>query len=58
MYDIINVYTLNSIFSEVFMMSKTFWRAVWLAAVALGGVSLVKISLEVLNLQHKKYIDV
>lgn len=39
-------------------MSKTFWRAVWLAAVALGGVSLVKLSLEVLDLQHKKYIDV
>ncbi len=38
-------------------MPKNFWRAVWLVAVALGGVSLVKISLEILNLNSKKYID-
>jgi hypothetical protein len=38
-------------------MSKKFWRAVWLIAVALGGVSLVKIALEILNLNNKKYID-
>ncbi len=37
---------------------KTFWRALWLAAVALGGVSLVRISLEILNAENKKYIDV
>ncbi len=37
---------------------KTFWRALWLAAVALGGVSLVRISLEIINLENKKYIDV
>ncbi len=39
-------------------MKKTFWRAVWLAAVALGGISLVKVALEILNLNNKKYIDV
>lgn len=37
--------------------SKTFWRGLWLAAVALGGVALVKVAFEILNLSYKKYID-
>lgn len=38
---------------------KTFWRALWLAAVACGGVALVRIALEILNRENnKKYIDV
>lgn len=37
---------------------KKLWRGLWLAAVALGGVSLVRISLEILNAENKKYIDV
>ncbi len=37
---------------------KTFWRALWLAAVALGGVSLVRITLEILNRDNERYIDV
>ncbi len=40
------------------MKLKTFWRALWLAAVALGGVALVRIALEVLSAEDKKYIDV
>lgn len=39
-------------------MSKTFWRAVWLAAVSMGGISLVMIALRTLKLDSKKYIDV
>ena len=39
-------------------MTKAFWRAVWLAAVAMGGVSLVMVALKTLNLDSKKYIDV
>lgn len=39
-------------------MKKTFWRGLWLAAVALGGVSLVKIALEILKIDSKRYIDV
>lgn len=39
-------------------MSKKFWRAVWLAAVSLGGVSLVMVALKALELDSKKYIDV
>lgn len=39
-------------------MSKTFWRAVWLAATAMGGVSLVIVALKILNLDSRKYIDV
>ncbi len=38
---------------------KTFWRALWLAAVACGGVALVRIGLEILNRENnRKYIDV
>ncbi len=37
---------------------KKFWRAVWIAAVSLGGVALVRVALEVLNRENKKYIDV
>lgn len=37
---------------------KKFWRSVWLAAVALGGVALVKVSLEIIGKDKKKYIDV
>jgi len=39
-------------------LMKNFWRALWLAAVALGGISLVRIALEILNRESKKYIDV
>lgn len=39
-------------------MKKIFWRGLWIAAVALGGISLVKFSLDVLHLNSKKYIDV
>lgn len=45
---------------EFFMkltQSKTFWRGLWLIAVALGGVALVKVAFEILNLGDKKYID-
>lgn len=37
--------------------SRTFWRGLWLGAVALGGVALVKAAFEILNLNDKKYID-
>lgn len=37
--------------------SKTFWRGLWLVAVALGGVALVKVAFEILNLNYRKYID-
>ena len=37
--------------------SKTFWRAVWIAAVALGGIPLVKVAIEILNRTDKKYIE-
>lgn len=37
--------------------SKTFWRGLWLAAVAMGGIVLVKTAFEILNLTDKKYID-
>lgn len=37
---------------------KTFWRALWLAAVAFGGVALVRVALEILNRDSKRYIDV
>lgn len=37
--------------------SKTFWRAVWIAAVALGGIPLVKIAVEILNRTDNKYIE-
>lgn len=40
------------------IMKKTIWRSLWIVAVALGGVSLVKVALEILNLDSKKYIDV
>lgn len=36
---------------------RTFWRALWLAAVAMGGVALVRVALEILNRENKKYID-
>lgn len=37
---------------------KTLWRALWLTAVTLGGVALVRIALEILNRDSKRYIDV
>ncbi len=37
---------------------KNFWRILWIAAVALGGVTLVKIAMEILKLDSKKYIEV
>lgn len=37
---------------------KNVWRVLWLVAVALGGVTLVKVALEILNLDSKKYIEV
>lgn len=38
---------------------KTLWRALWLAAVACGGVALVRIGMEILNRENnRKYIDV
>lgn len=37
---------------------KVFWRALWLAAVSMGGVALVRIALEILNRENKKYIEV
>ena len=37
--------------------SKTFWRALWVAAVALGGIPLVKIAVEILNHKGTKYIE-
>lgn len=37
---------------------KTLWRTLWLAAVAFGGVALVRIALEILNRDNKKYIEV
>lgn len=40
------------------MIMKNFWRALWLAAVSLGGVALVRVALEILNRENKKYIDV
>ena len=45
---------------EIFMkltQAKTFWRGLWLVAVAMGGVALVKVAFEILNLTDKKYID-
>ena len=36
---------------------KNIWRALWLAAVSLGGVALVRIAMEILNREQKKYID-
>ena len=46
------------LFWEDFFM-KTFWRALWLAAVACGGVALVRVGLEILNRENnKKYINV
>lgn len=45
-------------YSEVIVMSKNFWRGLWIVAVALGGVSLVKVALDILHLNSKKYIDV
>lgn len=39
-------------------MKKTIFRALWIAAVALGGVSLVTVALKTLDLESKKYIDI
>lgn len=36
---------------------KNIWRVLWLAAVSLGGVALVRIAMEILNREQKKYID-
>ena len=48
--------TANSGIGGDFM--KTLWRALWLAAVAFGGVALVRIALEILNRDNKRYIEV
>ena len=41
------------------IIMKTFWRALWLAAVSCGGFALVRIGLEILNRENnRKYIDV
>lgn len=55
-----NSYVLTYVRRNFYMkltQSKTFWRGLWLAAVALGGVALVKVAFEILNLTDKKYID-
>jgi hypothetical protein len=36
---------------------KNFLRAMWLVAVALGGVVLVGLAVSILNLDSKKYIE-
>ena len=36
---------------------KNFWRILWILAVALGGMTLVKVSIEILKKDNKKYID-
>jgi hypothetical protein len=37
---------------------KMFYRALWLIAVMFGGLSLVKVAIELLDIQKKHYIDV
>ncbi len=39
-------------------MKKLFWRALWLLAIALGGTLLVKISLEILGIEDRKYFEI
>ncbi len=39
-------------------MKKTLWRILWLIAVVFGGMTLVKVAVEVLNLSDKNYIEV
>lgn len=46
-----------SYFSIGGIIVKNIWRALWLAAVSLGGVALVRIAMEILNREQKKYID-
>ena len=36
---------------------KTLWRMIFLAAVSLGGVSLVKAAVELRSRENKKYIE-
>lgn len=47
----------NIIFFQGGIVVKNIWRALWLAAVSLGGVALVRIAMEILNREQKKYID-
>jgi hypothetical protein len=37
---------------------KLFYRILWLIAVIFGGLSLVKVAVELLDIQNKHYIDV
>ena len=37
---------------------KNLWRILFIAAVSLGGVTIVRIAVEILNKENKKYIDV
>ena len=37
---------------------KLLWRAIFIAAVSLGGVALVRIAVEFLNRENNKYIDI
>lgn len=37
---------------------KMFYRIMWLIAVVFGGLSLVKVAVEFLDIQKKHYIDV
>jgi hypothetical protein len=40
-----------------FPESKTFWRGVWIGAVALGGLPLVMVTAAILNRTDRKYIE-
>lgn len=37
---------------------KLLWRIIFIAAVSMGGVALVRVAVEVLNKEDNKYIDV
>ena len=37
---------------------KNLWRTLFIAAVSLGGVALVRVMVEILNRENKKYIDI
>ena len=37
---------------------KLLWRILFIAAVSMGGVAMVRVAVEILNRENKKYIDV
>lgn len=37
---------------------KNLWRIILVAAVSLGGVAFVRVAMEILNKENRKYIDI